>query len=151
MVSINTDKQDLDNVKADKKVLIGKNMTKGLGAGGNPIVGQKAAELARGTLEEVLKDVDLVFVTAGLGGGTGTGVAPVVAEVAKEQGAIVVGMVSSPFRVERARIFKAEEGLEELRRAADTVIVLDLTKIKLRWIQAFHVTSELSQFSGQVR
>lgn len=148
MVSVNTDKQHLDNVRADKKILVGKTLTKGLGAGGNPKIGQKAAELARGTLEEVLKDVDLVFVTAGLGGGTGTGVAPVVAEVAKEQGAIVVGMVSSPFRVERARIFKAEEGLEELRRAADTVIVLDNNRLlnfvpNLPIDQAFSVMDQL--------
>src|SRR5664280_1240545 len=72
MISVNTDKQHLDNVRADKKILLGKNLTKELEAGGNPKIGQKAAELARGTLEEVLKDVDLVFVTAGLGGGTGT-------------------------------------------------------------------------------
>ena len=148
MVSVNTDKQHLDNVRADKKILVGKTLTKGLGAGGNPKIGQKAAELARGTLEEVLKDVDLVFVTAGLGGGTGTGVAPVVAEVAKEQGAIVVGMVSSPFRVERARIFKAEEGLEELRRSADTVIVLDNNRLlnfvpNLPIDQAFSVMDQL--------
>ena len=148
MVSVNTDKQHLDNVRADKKILVGKTLTKGLGAGGNPKIGQKAAELARGTLEEVLKNVDLVFVTAGLGGGTGTGVAPVVAEVAKEQGAIVVGMVSSPFRVERARIFKAEEGLEELRRAADTVIVLDNNRLlnfvpNLPIDQAFSVMDQL--------
>ena len=148
MVSVNTDKQHLDNVRADKKILVGKTLTKGLGAGGNPKIGQKAAELARGTLEEVLKDVDLVFVTAGLGGGTGTGVAPVVAEVAKEQGAIVVGMVSSPFRVERARVFKAEEGLEELRRAADTVIVLDNNRLlnfvpNLPIDQAFSVMDQL--------
>jgi cell division protein FtsZ len=149
MVSVNTDKQHLDNVRADKKILLGKTLTKGLGAGGNPKIGKKAAELARGTLEEVLKDVDLVFVTAGLGGGTGTGVAPVVAEVAKEQGAIVVGMVSSPFRVERARIFKAEEGLEELRRAADTVIVLDNNRLlnfvpNLPIDQAFSVMDQLT-------
>ena len=147
-VCINTDKQHLDNVRADKKILVGKTLTRGLGAGGYPETGKKAAELARDTLEEVLKDVDLVFITAGLGGGTGTGVAPVVAEVAKEQGAIVVGMVSSPFRVERARIFKAEEGLEELRRAADTVIVLDNNRL-LNYVpnlpidQAFSVMDQL--------
>lgn len=147
-VCINTDKQHLDNVRADKKILVGKTLTRGLGAGGYPETGKKAAELARGTLEEVLKDADLVFVTAGLGGGTGTGVAPVVAEVAKEQGAIVVGMVSSPFRVERARIVKAEEGLEDLRRAADTVIVLDNNRL-LNYVpnlpidQAFSVMDQL--------
>jgi cell division protein FtsZ len=147
-VCINTDKQHLDNVRADKKILVGKTLTRGLGAGGYPETGKKAAELARGTLEEVLKDADLVFVTAGLGGGTGTGVAPVVAEVAKEQGAIVVGMVSSPFRVERARTVKAEEGLEDLRRAADTVIVLDNNRL-LNYVpnlpidQAFSVMDQL--------
>jgi cell division protein FtsZ len=146
-VCINTDKQHLDNVRADKKILVGKTLTRGLGAGGYPETGKKAAELARGTLEEVLKDADLVFVTAGLGGGTGTGVAPVVAEVAKEQGAIVVGMVSSPFRVERARTVKAEEGLEDLRRAADTVIVLDNNRLNyvpnLPIDQAFSVMDQL--------
>ncbi|MDY6931086.1 MAG: cell division protein FtsZ [Halobacteriota archaeon] len=128
-IAVNTDKQHLDVISADKKILVGKSLTKGLGAGGFPEVGKRAAELARGTLEDVLKDADLVFVTAGMGGGTGTGAAPVVADVAKEQGAIVVGMVSSPFRVERARTVSAEEGLEDLRRAADTVIVLDNNKL----------------------
>lgn len=147
-IAINTDKQHLDHIRADKKILVGKTLTRGLGAGGYPETGKKAAELARGTLEEVFKDSDLVFVTAGMGGGTGTGVAPVVAEVAKEQGAIVVGMVSSPFRVERARTFKAEEGLEELRRAADTVIVLDNNRLldyvpNLPIEQAFSVMDQL--------
>jgi cell division protein FtsZ len=127
---------------------VGKTLTRGLGAGGYPEVGAKAAELARGTLEEIFKETDLVFITAGMGGGTGTGVAPVVAEVAKEQGAIVVGMVSSPFRVERARTVKAEEGLEDLRKAADTVIVLDNNRL-LEYVpnlpieQAFSVMDQL--------
>ncbi|MDV0444611.1 Cell division protein FtsZ [Methanimicrococcus sp. At1] len=124
-ICINTDKQDLDRTRADKKILIGKTLTRGLGAGGYPEIGRKAAELARGTLESVLKDADLVFVTAGMGGGTGTGVAPVVAEVAKEQGAIVIGMVSSPFKVEGSRSQKAQDGIEALRKAADTVVILD--------------------------
>ncbi|MFP4655097.1 MAG: cell division protein FtsZ [Methanohalobium sp.] len=147
-VAINTDKQHLDNIHADKKILVGKTLTRGLGAGGYPEMGKKAAELARGTLEEVFKDSDLVFVTAGMGGGTGTGVAPVVADIAKEQGAIVVGMVSSPFRVERARTVKSEEGLEELRRAGDTVIVLDNNRL-LEYVpnlpidQAFSVMDQL--------
>lgn len=147
-IAMNTDKQHLDIVQADKKILIGKSLTKGLGAGGYPDIGRKAAELARGTLEDVLRDADLVFVTAGMGGGTGTGSAPVVAEVAKEQGAIVVGMVSTPFRVERARMVKAEEGLEELRRVADTVIVLDNNRL-LEYVpnlpieQAFSVMDQL--------
>ena len=128
-IAINTDKQHLDLINAEKKILVGKSLTRGLGAGGYPDVGRRAAELAKGTLEEILKGSDLVFVTAGMGGGTGTGAAPVVAEVAKEAGAIVVGMVSSPFRVERARTVTAESGLEDLRRAADTVIVLDNNKL----------------------
>ncbi|NYT19066.1 MAG: cell division protein FtsZ [Methanosarcinales archaeon] len=147
-IAINTDKQHLDHIRADKKILVGKTLTRGLGAGGYPEVGAKAAELARGTLEEIFKESDLVFVTAGMGGGTGTGVAPVVAEIAKEQGAIVVGMVSSPFRVERARTVKAEEGLEEFRRAADTVIVLDNNRLldyvpNLPIEQAFSVMDQL--------
>lgn len=147
-IAINTDKQHLDNIRADKKILVGKTLTRGLGAGGYPEVGAKAAELARGTLEEIFKESDLVFITAGMGGGTGTGVAPVVAEIAKSQGAIVVGMVSSPFRVERARAVKAEDGLEDLRKAADTVIVLDNNRL-LEYVpnlpieQAFSVMDQL--------
>ena len=128
-IAINTDKQGLDMIKADKKILVGKSLTRGLGAGGFPEIGKRAAELARSTLQEVLKDTDLVFITAGMGGGTGTGTAPIVAEVAKEQGAIVVGMVSTPFKVERARMTKAEEGIANLRAAADTVIVLDNNRL----------------------
>ncbi len=128
-IAINTDKQHLDMIRADKKVLVGKTLTRGLGAGGFPEVGRKAAEIARGTLEDLLSDVDMIFVTAGMGGGTGTGVAPIVADVAKENGAIVIGMVSTPFNAERARRVKAEEGLEELRRSADTVIVLDNNRL----------------------
>jgi len=89
-IAINTDRQHLEMIKADKKVLIGRSITKGLGAGGYPEIGRKAAELARGTLEELLSGANLVFVCAGLGGGTGTGSAPVIAEIAKKQGAIVI-------------------------------------------------------------
>jgi cell division protein FtsZ len=128
-IALNTDKQHLDVVKADIKVLVGKSITKGLGAGGDPEVGRCATELGRRTLENILKDTDLVFVTAGMGGGTGTGAAPIVAQIAKAQGAIVVAMVSTPFNVERARLIKAEEGLEDLRRDADTVIVLDNNRL----------------------
>ncbi|MBC7115279.1 MAG: cell division protein FtsZ [Archaeoglobi archaeon] len=147
-IAINTDKQHLEMIKADKRILIGKTLTRGLGAGGYPEIGKKAAELARDTLEEVLSGADLVFITAGMGGGTGTGAAPVVAEIAKEQGAIVVGMVSTPFRVERARLLKAEEGLENLRKAADTVIVLDNNRLldyvpNLPIDQAFSVMDQL--------
>ena len=128
-IALNTDKQHLEHINAHKKILIGSTLTRGLGAGGYPEIGRKSAELARGVLEDVLKNADLVFVTAGLGGGTGTGSAPVVAEIAKEQGAIVIGVVTYPFKIERARLKKAEEGLERLTEACDTVIVIDNNKL----------------------
>jgi cell division protein FtsZ len=147
-IAINTDKQHLDMIQADKRVLIGKSLTKGLGAGGYPDVGKRAAEMARPTLEAILESADLVFITAGMGGGTGTGSAPVVAQIAKEQGAIVVGMVSYPFQVEKARLIRAEEGLEALAAAADSVIVLDNNRLKnfvpnLPLGQAFSVMDQL--------
>jgi len=128
-VAINTDKQHLKMIEADTKILVGKSLTNGLGAGGDPNMGERATEMAQGTVKEVLGDADLVFVTAGMGGGTGTGAAPVVSKIAKEQGAIVVGMVSTPFNVERARTVKAEEGLERLRNEADSIIVLDNNRL----------------------
>ncbi len=147
-IAINTDKQHLDMIEADTKVLVGKSITKGLGAGGDPEIGRRAAELGRKTLEELLDDADLVFITAGMGGGTGTGTAPVVAQIAKSHGAIVVGMVSTPFNIERARLIKAEEGLEDLRREADTVIVLDNNRLldyvpNLPIDQAFSVMDQI--------
>ncbi|HUU75966.1 MAG TPA: cell division protein FtsZ [Methanoregulaceae archaeon] len=147
-IAINTDKQHLDMIQADKRVLVGKSLTKGLGAGGYPDVGKRAAEMARPTLEALLENVDLCFITAGMGGGTGTGTAPVVAQIAKEQGAIVVGMVSYPFQVEKARLIRAEEGLELLSAAADSVIVLDNNRLKnfvpnLPLGQAFSVMDQL--------
>ena len=128
-VAINTDKQHLKMIEADTKILVGKSLTNGLGAGGDPEMGERATEMAQGTIKEVLGAADLVFVTAGMGGGTGTGAAPVVSEIAKDQGAIVVSMVSTPFNVERARTVKAEEGLERLREEADSIIVLDNNRL----------------------
>ncbi len=147
-IAVNTDKQHLEMIQADKRVLIGKSLTKGLGAGGFPDIGKRAAEMARTTLEGLLADADLCFVTAGMGGGTGTGVAPVVAQIAKEQGAIVVAMVSYPFQVEKARLLRAEEGLEALSNAADSVIVLDNNRLmtfvpNLPLGQAFSVMDQL--------
>jgi cell division protein FtsZ len=147
-IAVNTDKQHLDMIQADKRVLIGKSLTKGLGAGGYPDIGKRACEMARPTLESLLESADLVFVTAGMGGGTGTGSAPVVAQIAKDQGAIVVGMVSYPFQVEKARLLRAEEGLESLSSAADSVIVLDNNRL-LKYVpnlpigQAFSVMDQL--------
>src|SRR5688572_16688511 len=147
-IAINTDKQALDLVEADKKLLVGKTITRGLGAGGYPEVAERCAEQARGKLEEMLRGADLVFITAGMGGGTGTGTAPVVADVAKKMGAIVVGMVSTPFNVERARIIRGDEGLQKLRSRADSVIVLDNNRL-LNYVpnlpidQAFSVMDQL--------
>ncbi len=147
-IAMNTDKQHLDMVQADKRVLIGKSLTKGLGAGGFPDIGRRAAEMARPTLETLLEEADLCFITAGMGGGTGTGTAPIVAQIAKEQGAIVVAMVSYPFQVEKARLLRAEEGLEALSQAADSVIVLDNNRLisfvpNLPLGQAFSVMDQL--------
>lgn len=128
-IAINTDKQHLEMIEADTKILVGKSLTEGLGAGGDPDKGARATEMAQGTIKNVLGDADLVFVTAGMGGGTGTGAAPVVSEIAKDQGAIVVGMVSTPFNVEKARTVKAQEGLEKLREKADSIIVLDNNRL----------------------
>ena len=147
-IAINTDKQHLDMIQSDKRILIGKSLTKGLGAGGYPDVGRKAAEMARPTLETLLESVDLCFITAGMGGGTGTGSAPVVAQIAKDQGAIVVGMVSYPFDVEKARLIRAEDGLEAMSKSCDSVILLDNNRLKsfvpnLPLAQSFSVMDQL--------
>jgi len=124
-VAINTDAKHLAMVKADHKILIGKSLTKGLGAGGYPDVGKNAALESKNDIRQSLADVDLVFVTCGLGGGTGTGSAPVVARIAKEMGAIVIAVVTMPFKLEGARINKALEGLQQLRESSNTVIVIE--------------------------
>lgn len=147
-IAINTDKQDLDLVDADEKLLIGKSITRGLGAGGYPEVGERCARESAREIEELLQGADLVFITAGMGGGTGTGASPVVAEIAKKQNAIVVGMVSTPFNVERARLVKADEGLDKLRKKADSVVVLDNNRLlefvpNLPIDQAFSVMDQL--------
>jgi len=128
-LAINTDNQQLSAARADAKILIGQRLTRGMGAGGDPDLGRRAAELAMPELEGILKDADLVFVLAGLGGGTGTGSAPVVARLARERGAIVVALVTTPFHLEKARVFAAEEGLELLRSHADTSIVMDNNRL----------------------
>lgn len=130
LVAVNTDKQHLALVNDElTKILIGKSVTRGLGAGGYPEIGAKAAEVSRSALEEVLSDVDMLFISAGMGGGTGTGSAPIVAEIAKEQGAIVIGIVTYPFALEKARLIKAEEGIENLRQVTDTVVVIDNNRL----------------------
>ena len=130
LVAVNTDKQQLAVLSDDiVKILIGKSVTRGLGAGGYPEVGAKAAEVSKSALEEVLRGVDMLFLTTGLGGGTGTGASPVVADIAKQQGAIVISIVTYPFRMERARIVKAEEGLLKLKQYSDTVVVIDNNRL----------------------
>jgi len=128
-IAVNTDKLHLDSIRCEKKVLIGKSLTRGLGAGGSPDVGRKAAELDKEDLRSLLRKKNFVFLTAGMGGGTGTGAAPVIADIAKEEGAIVVAMVSYPFEAERIRRKKATEGIERLRESTDTVIVLENDKL----------------------
>lgn len=124
-IAFNTDAKHLAMIKSDRKILIGKNLTRGLGAGGFPDVGKNAALESRNDIKTALEGVDLCFVTCGLGGGTGTGAAPVVARIAREQGAIVIGVVTLPFKLEGARQKKAHEGLNALREVADTVVVIE--------------------------
>ncbi len=124
-IAINTDAKHLGTSKAHNKILIGKNLTRGLGAGGYPDVGKNAATESKEDLKNLLQEVDLVFLTCGLGGGTGTGSAPVIAKIAKEMGAIVIAAVTLPFKLEGARMVKAEEGLTQLRQVCDTAIVIE--------------------------
>ncbi|OLN33425.1 cell division protein FtsZ [Desulfosporosinus metallidurans] len=124
-VTVNTDSQALQLSHADQKVQIGIKLTKGLGAGANPEIGAKAAEESREEIARVLKGADMVFVTAGMGGGTGTGGAPIVAEVAKEMGALTVGVVTRPFTFEgRKRAMQAEKGIADLKSKVDTLITI---------------------------
>lgn len=124
-IAVNTDAQALQLSKAEHKIQIGAKLTRGLGAGANPEIGKKAAEESRELLEDVLKGADMVFVTAGMGGGTGTGAAPIIAEIAKELGALTVGVVTRPFTFEgRRRAIHASQGIENLKEKVDTLIVI---------------------------
>jgi len=148
ILALNTDAKHLSITKAHKKILIGKDTTRGLGAGGYPQVGEKAATENRTQIKQALEGADLVFVTAGMGGGTGTGAAPVVAEIAKSMGAIVVGAVTMPFKMEGTRINKAEDGLSKLRQVTDTVVVIENQKLleyagSMPLSQAFALADEL--------
>lgn len=145
---VNTDALHLSVTKADEKILIGKELTRGLGAGGMPRKGREAAKESLVDLKKSVSNADMVFVLAGLGGGTGTGAAPVVAQLAKETGAVVIAVVTMPFESEKARIDKAEFGLQELREVTDTCIVLDNNRLvdiagQLPLEQAFAVANEL--------
>jgi cell division protein FtsZ len=124
-ISVNTDAQALKLAQSQLKIQIGKKLTRGLGAGARPEIGRQAIEESREDIAKILEGADLVFVTAGMGGGTGTGAAPVIAEIAREMGALTIGIVTKPFLFEgRKRMQQAEMGLAELKRSADTVIVV---------------------------
>ena len=128
--SINTDAQALAQNSAPRRLQMGQKLTRGLGAGGNPAIGQKAAEESRDEIAQALENADLVFITAGMGGGTGTGAAPIVAEVAKEMGSLTVGVVTRPFTFEgRRRTTQAEEGIAGLQSRVDTLIVIPNNKL----------------------
>jgi len=129
-VAINTDAQDLATNLAEKKINIGLNLTKGLGAGANPEIGRKAAEESEAEIKDMLKDTDMVFITSGMGGWTGTGAAPVIANIAKGMGILTVGIVTKPFSFEGNRRTKnADEWLQKIKAAVDTLIVIPNDKI----------------------
>lgn len=124
-IAINTDKQALILSQAVQKIQIGDKLTKGLGAGANPEIGMKAAEESRDEISQAIKGADMVFITAGMGGGTGTGAAPVVAEIAKSMGILTVGVVTKPFPFEgRKRMINAEIGIKTLKETVDTLVTI---------------------------
>jgi len=147
-IAVNTDAVHLRASKANQKVLIGEKLTKGLGVGGDPKLGRVAVEESRKRVEDLLSDAGIVFITAGLGGGTGTGAAPVVAEIARRKGAITVGVVTTPFRIEKGRMEYAAAALTEMRRQCDTVVVIDNNKLmqlvpQLPISEAFRVADQV--------
>ncbi len=149
-IAVNTDAQVLLTNQAPTKIQIGENLTRGLGSGGNPDIGGQAAEESREKIKEYLMDSDMIFITAGMGGGTGTGAAPVIAEIAKEQGALTVAIVTKPFTFEGARRqVNAEDGIEKLKSRVDTLIVipnqrlLDVVDRKMTLLEAFRVADSV--------
>ncbi|MBS1266616.1 MAG: Cell division protein FtsZ 1 [Candidatus Woesearchaeota archaeon] len=148
IIACNTDIQHLNISESDRKFVLGRDLTKGLGCGGFPEKGAEAAKEAISDIKDTLKGSDLVLICAGMGGGTGTGAAPVIAKAARDSGAIVLGTVTMPFKIERARVDKAEFGLQQLRQVSDTVIVIDNNRLvsiagNLPVQQAFAVANEL--------
>ena len=130
-VAVNTDKQALNASSANYKIQIGEKLTGGTGAGSNPEVGRKAEEESRNQMAKELESTDMVFITAGMGGGTGTGAAPVVAEIAREAGVLTVGVVTKPFGFEgRKRMAQAEQGIEELRSKVDSLVIIPNERLK---------------------
>ncbi len=130
-IAVNTDKQALDHSAATYKIQIGEKLTHGQGAGANPEVGRKAAEESRSQLDKALENTDMVFVTCGMGGGTGTGGSPIVADVAREKGILTVGVVTKPFGFEgRRRMMQAEAGINELRQKVDSLVIIPNDRLK---------------------
>jgi cell division protein FtsZ len=129
-VCVNTDKQHLKSCKAPQCIQIGEKLTKGLGAGAQPEVGQKAAEESKDQLSEIIRGADMVFVTCGMGGGTGTGAAPVIAQIAKDMGILTVGIVTKPFKFEaKTRMMNAVNGIDRLKEHVDTLIIIPNDKL----------------------
>jgi cell division protein FtsZ len=149
-IAVNTDLQALTMSEAGRKIQIGQKLTKGLGAGANPEVGRRAAEESRGTIAKSLQGGDMIFITAGMGGGTGTGAAPLIAELSREAGALTVGVVTLPFRFEgKQRLRQAEQGIGELKEKVDSLIVipndrlLSVTGKKTPMVEAFRIADDV--------
>lgn len=149
-ISINTDKQALFTSKAEHKLQVGEKLTKGLGAGANPEIGKKAAEESREDIGQLLQGADMVFITAGMGGGTGTGAAPIIAEIAKDLGILTVGVVTKPFTFEgKRRMIYAEQGIEELKSRVDTLVtipndrLLQVIEKKTTILEAFRIADDV--------
>jgi cell division protein FtsZ len=149
-IAVNTDRQTLNESKANSKIQIGEKLTRGLGAGANPDIGSQAAEESKAEIAEVLKGADMVFVTAGMGGGTGTGAAPIVAATAKEMGILTIGVVTKPFTFEgKKRLAQAERGVASLKGKVDTLVVIPNDKLlqvidrKTSMIEAFRMADDV--------
>lgn len=149
-IAVNTDRQALNNNRADTKIQIGEKLTKGLGAGGNPEVGQKSAEESLESLEKIIAGSDMVFITAGMGGGTGTGAAPIIAKAAKSMGALTVGVVTKPFTFEgRKRKEHAELGIKFLKNYVDSLVVvpndrlLQISETNTSMLDAFRMADDV--------
>ena len=149
-ISVNTDRQALQLSKASTKIQIGEKLTRGLGAGANPDIGAQAAEESKAEIAEVLRGADMVFVTAGMGGGTGTGAAPIVAQAAKEMGILTIGVVTKPFTFEgKKRLAQAERGIESLKGKVDTLVVIPNDKLlqiidrKTSMVEAFRMADDV--------
>ncbi|MBO5339996.1 MAG: cell division protein FtsZ [Oscillospiraceae bacterium] len=155
-ISVNTDKQALTVSGATYKIQIGEKLTNGQGAGSDPEVGRKSAEENRAQIAKALEDADMVFITAGMGGGTGTGAAPIVADIAKEMGVLTVGVVTKPFRFEGARrMARAEEGIAELRGKVDSLVIIPNERLKMAtdqkitMLNAFEIADDVLQQAVQ--